>query len=60
MAALAASRFNPDLTAFYRRLRAAGKKPKVALTAVMRKLAVLANTLISEDRLWQPKPPIYA
>lgn len=60
MAALAASRFNPDLTAFYRRLRAAGKKPKVALTAVMRKLAVLANTLIREDRLWQPKPPIHA
>jgi transposase len=60
MAALAASRFNPDLIAFYRRLRAAGKKSKVALTAVMRKLVVLANTLITEDRLWQPKSPIRA
>jgi len=39
---------------FYTRLRAAGKAAKVALTAVMRKLAVLANTLIREDRLWKP------
>lgn len=60
MAALAAARCNPDLAAFYRRLREAGKKPKVALTAVMRKLVVLANTLIHEDRLWQPQRPIHA
>jgi transposase len=57
MAALSAARRNPDLTAFYKRLRDAGKKPKVALVAVMRKLAILANTLIREDRLWQPKQP---
>jgi transposase len=60
MAALTASRCNRDLTIFYQRLRAAGKKPKVALTAVMRKLVVLANTLITQDRLWQPKAPIQA
>jgi transposase len=54
MAALAAARFNADMQRFYGRLRANGKKPKVALTAVMRKLLVLANTLIHEDRLWQP------
>ncbi len=54
MAALAAARFNPDLAAFYRRLRANGKRFKVAITAVMRKLVVLANTLLREDRLWQP------
>lgn len=58
MAAVAASRCNPDLQAFYKRLRAAGKKPKVALTAVMRKLVVLANTLIREDRMWKPNPPV--
>ena len=52
-AAIAAARFNPGLSGFYRRLRAAGKKPKVAITAVMRKLVVLANVLIREDRLWQ-------
>lgn len=54
MAALAAAHSNPDLSAFYRRLREKGKKFKVAITAVMRKLVVLANTLIREDRLWEP------
>ena len=53
MAAIAATRCNPDLAAFYKRLRDAGKKPKVALTAVMRKLILLANTLIRQDRLWE-------
>jgi len=54
-AALAAARHNPDLKAFYTRLREAGKKPKLALTALMRKLVVLANTLLKEDRLWAPR-----
>jgi len=54
MAAVAAARCNPDLAAFYKRLRAAGKKAKVALTAVMRKLVTLANTLVKEDRPWKP------
>ncbi len=53
-AALAAARFNPQLAAVYKRLRAAGKKPKVAITAIMRKLVVLANVLIREDRPWTP------
>jgi len=43
MSAVAAVRCNPPLKAFYKRLRAAGKQPKVALTAVMRKLIVLMN-----------------
>lgn len=51
-AALSAARHNPDLSAFYQRLRERGKKPKLALTAVMRKLAILANTLLKENRLW--------
>ena len=54
MAAVAAAKSNPGLKAFYDRLVAAGKLPKVALTAVMRKLIVLANTLIRENRLWEP------
>ena len=57
MAALTASRINPDLAAVYRRLRDNGKVAKVALIAVMRKLVVLANALIREDRLWQPTRP---
>jgi transposase len=60
LAALSAARFNPDMRAFYRRLRDAGKAPKAAVIAVARKLVVLANTLISENRMWQPKAPIYA
>lgn len=51
-AALSAAKHNPDLRAFYKRLIENGKKPKVALTAVMRKIVILANTLLKEDRLW--------
>jgi transposase len=54
MAAVSAANCNPTLKTFYDRLCAAGKKPKVALTAVMRKLIILANTLVREDRTWLP------
>lgn len=57
MAALSAARYNPDLKALYDRLRAKGKAAKLALTAVMRKLVVLANTLIAQNRKWSPQPP---
>lgn len=43
MAALAARKHNPEMRDFYDRLRAAGKKPLVAITAIMRKLVVIAN-----------------
>ena len=56
MAALAAARHNPQFAAVYKRLKANGKPPKVALTAVMRKLLVLANTLLTENRRWQTPP----
>lgn len=55
MAAVSAARCNPDLKAFYERLRAAGKPAKLALTAVMRKLVILANTLVRQDRHWTLK-----
>jgi transposase len=51
-AALSAARYNPDLRDFYKRLRKNGKKTKVALTAVMRKLVILANTLLAQNRAW--------
>ena len=44
---------NP-IGAFYRRLIQRGKNPKVALTATMRKLVIIANTLIADNRCWQP------
>jgi transposase len=52
MPALVAMRFNPDLKAKYDQLKAAGKAPKVAITAIMRKLIVLANALLRDGREW--------
>ena len=52
MPALVAARFNPDLKAKYQQLIAQGKPAKIAITAVMRKLVVIANTLLKADRLW--------
>lgn len=54
MPALVALRYNPDLKAFYDRLSEAGKPKKVAITAVMRKLLVIANALLREQRNWRP------
>lgn len=56
MPALVAIRFNPDLKAKYIALVAAGKPAKVAITAVMRKLIILANSLLKTGRPWTPKP----
>jgi transposase len=55
MAALAASKHNPALRAFKERLKAAGKKAKVILTAVARKLVVLANAVLRSGRPWDLK-----
>lgn len=55
MPALVATRFNPDMKAKYQALVAIGKPPKVALTAVMRKLVILANVLLKTQRAWVPK-----
>lgn len=52
MPALVAARFNPQLRATFDRLVAKGKPAKVAITAVMRKIVVLANALIRDDRTW--------
>jgi transposase len=57
MAAVAAARCNPQLRDDYNRLKDAGKKTKVAITAIMRKLVVLANVLVKEDRPWKPIQP---
>ena len=55
MPALVAARFNPDLKAKYQTLIQAGKPPKLAITAVMRKLLLLANALLRDRRAWSPK-----
>ena len=54
MAALTASRRNPVIRQFYRRLRAAGKAPNVALVACMRKLLVILNAILRHRVPWRP------
>lgn len=57
MAAVAAVRWNnPVLRPFHDRLRAAGKKPKVALTATMRKLLTILNAMARSGQPWSPQP----
>ena len=55
MPALVATRFNPDFKAKYQALIAAGKPPKIAIVAIMRKLVILANALLKAGRNWHPK-----
>ena len=55
MPALVALRFNPDLKEKYQALKDAGKPSKVAITAIMQKLLVLANALLRNDRKWHAK-----
>lgn len=57
LAAVTAARANADMKAFYQRKIAEGKPAKVAIIAVARKLVVLANTLISQDRTWTIQAP---
>ncbi len=54
MAALVATRFNPVIKAFYARLLSAGKPKKVALTACMRKLLLIMNSMVRDHRKWDP------
>lgn len=56
MPALSAVRFNRDLKRKYDQLIGSGKPPKLAITAIMRKLVVLANSLLRARRRWIEKP----
>lgn len=51
----AATQHNPVLNAFYLRLLAKGKEPKVALIACLRKLLVMLNAMIAREQDWQPR-----
>jgi transposase len=53
MGALAAARWNPQLSAFHQRLIAAGKPKMVALIAVARKLLTILNAILRDGRPWQ-------
>lgn len=60
MAATSAVRYNRDMNLFYDRLIRNGKKHKVAVTAVMRKMIILANVLLRDDREWSASAPARA
>jgi transposase len=53
LAALSAARYNPALKAFAERLERAGKKVKVRLVAVARKLLTIANAVLRDERPWE-------
>lgn len=55
MSTLAATRFNPPIKLFYDRLIRAGKLPKVALTACMRKLLTILNAMVKHQQKWAPQ-----
>lgn len=54
MGTVVATRFNPVIKKFYQRLIEAGKKPKVAIVACMRKLLTILNVMIKDGKKWQP------
>jgi transposase len=54
MAALTATRYNSIIKAFYHRLCGAGKARKVALTACMRKLLIILNSMVKHQQTWAP------
>ena len=56
MATLTATRCNPLIKSFYQRLRAKGKSFRCAMVACARKLLILLNSLVKENRFWTPLP----
>ncbi len=52
MATLAATRHNPVIKAFYNRLCGEGKARKLALTACMRKLLIILNSMLKNNTPW--------
>lgn len=57
MAGFSAIQWNPDIKAFYDRLRRNKKHHLTALVAAMRKLVILANAVVARDSDWQPTRP---
>ena len=55
MATLSAIRCNPIIGSFYQRLIEAGKIPKVAITACMRKILTILNAMVKHNSPWNPE-----
>jgi transposase len=62
MSTLVAVRLNPSLREFHQRLRRAGKSPKMALTACMRKLIIILNAMLKNELpcVWNITPIVGA
>jgi transposase len=58
MSILSATKWNPVIRGFYRRLRAQAKPPKVAMVACMRKLLTILNAMLRDGREWDPSIPL--
>lgn len=56
LSTMSAIRCNPTIKIFYKRLRNAGKKPKVAIVACMRKLITILNAMVKNDTVWNVSP----
>ncbi len=56
MATLTATRSNPTIKAFYKKLVSRGKKKKVALVACMRKFLVCLNAMLKANQTWSDDP----
>ena len=54
MGTLVATRYNPQMKAFYERLLAAGKVKNVALTACRHKFLTILNAMLKHRTPWQP------
>lgn len=52
MSALVAMRFNPSLKIKYNQLINEGKKPKVVLVALMRKIIIIMNAMVRDNKPW--------
>ncbi|MDZ7783571.1 MAG: transposase [Halioglobus sp.] len=53
MAMLSCIQHNPVMKEFYQRLVAQGKHKKVAITACVRKMMVILNAMVRDQKAWQ-------
>jgi transposase len=60
MSVISGLRWNYKIRDFYQHLLAAGKAPKVAIVACMRKLIIILNAMLHSQQAWQATAPCSA
>ncbi len=58
MATISAIKCNYKIKSFYERLTTAGKEPKVAIVACMRKLITILNAMVKQQKPWEPEAAV--